>query len=57
MRRPVVALGIVKNFVTVLNHELHGVVLGVHVSHLTLKTCVSHDSGCKDYGKILGCHL
>ena len=51
------ALGIVKNFVTVLNHELHGVVLGVHVSHLTLKTCVSHDSGCKDYGKILGCHL
>lgn len=48
---------IVEYLVAVLEDELDGVVLRVHVRHLALEAVVAHDCRCEDYGEVLGCHL
>ena len=44
-------------FVTVFDNKLHCGVLRMHVCHFAFHTMVSHNRGCKDDSKILGCHL
>jgi len=43
--------------VTVINDELDGDVLGVHVCHLALKARVTHDGWSKHDSQVLGRHL
>ena len=40
-----------------LDDELHGGVLGVHVGHLTLETVVAHDCWRENNSQVLGSHL
>lgn len=42
---------------TMLDDELHGQVLGMHVGHLLLETVIPHDGGREDDGQVLGRHL
>lgn len=43
--------------VTILNDELNGNVLGVHISHFSFNVRVSHNCGREDHGQISRCHL
>lgn len=51
------SLYIFKDGVAVLNDELDGNVLGVHVGHFALDAEVAHNGRRKDDGKVLGGHL
>lgn len=46
-----------EDFVTVFDDELHCVILGVHVAHLSFEAGVAHNGGCKDDSEVLGGHL
>lgn len=51
------SLSILENRITVLNDKLYRKVLGVHVCHFTLKTCIAHNGRCKHDSQVLGRHL
>lgn len=46
-----------EDIVRVLDDELHGNILGVHVRHFSLDVVVSHDRGRKHHSEVLGRHL
>jgi hypothetical protein len=51
------SLSVFEDRVTVLNDKLYRKVLCVHVRHLTLETCVTHDGRRKHDSQVLGRHL
>lgn len=55
--RLVFFLGVAEDLMAVLDDELHGIVLCVHVCHFALETGVTHDSWREDDCKIFRCHL
>lgn len=46
-----------KDRAAVLNDELHGQVLRVHVRHLTLDAAIEHDGRSENDSQVLGRHL
>lgn len=50
-------LGLVKDSLAILNDELDGQVLGMHVRHFSLDAHISHDGRGEDNGEVLGGHL
>ena len=56
--RPVVHIPLLgENVGTVVDNELHGEILGVHIGHFSLNGGGPHDGWRKDDGQVLGCHL
>lgn len=52
-----IELGVTKNLMTVLDHELDCIISGLHIRHLTLEAVVAHDSWGENNGKVLRRHL
>jgi hypothetical protein len=52
-----IELGVTKNLMTVLDHELDCIISGLHIRHLTLEAVVAHDSWGENNGKVLWGHL